>query len=270
MKEFVNFPPVKNIFSRFSPSGEAYSSNEFLASYHSQRELLFVLRGTFRYMMNDSVYTMTPGSVALISPGQNHACGYREIDNDLLHLWVFIHDKGMHGIIAKVFHGVHANISTVKKPIMFSHEMKQLILKRWTAFEEFDKKDDLTVKQFMQIPLELILNEVQLQLNNFVSSDSNHSVSWFIQSYIRNCNGRFCTLEKLAEITGYSPSHISHSFQKEYGMSIGDFIDEVRVEYVSQALSRNIKHKIIAEELGFSSAKAFWNWKQKFPELQKK
>ena len=266
----MKFPPVKKIISRFSPPGECCHNSGFLASHHSQRELLFVLDGTFRYMMNDSVYLLSPGSVAMISPGLNHADGYRKDDDNLLHLWVFIHDKGMHGIIVRISRGIQRNISTVKKPIIFPGEVKQLLLQRWTLLEECEKIDDSRVEQFMKVPFELILNELFLQQNNLVQGSSHHSIPWFVQSYIRNCIGRGCTLGKLAEITGYSQSHISHAFQKEYGVSVGEFIDKVRIEYAVAAFKRCVKQKIIAEELGFSSPKAFWNWKQKFPELQKK
>lgn len=269
MKCSVNFPPVSKIISSFSPSGEPCQPNEFTGSSHSQREVLFSLEGTFRYMINDTVYLIEPGTAVLIPPRINHACGYRKSDNDLIHLWVFIQENGMYGIVVRVVDGVISTITSVKKPIIFSREMNQLLLHRWNQLEEYGKQDEESVKRFMKIPLELIMNEVDLQQSNLITGSGDHSVSYFLYSYIRNCSGRGCSLRKLSDLTGYSQSHISHLFLQKYGISIGTFIDKVRVEYAVAALNNHIKQKTIAEELGFSSPKAFWNWKQKFPELQK-
>jgi AraC-like DNA-binding protein len=47
-------------------------------------------------------------------------------------------------------------------------------------------------------------------------------------------------------------------------MTVGEYINKVRLEYVRNALKRGVRQKEMAYELGFSSPTAFWNWFRKY------
>ena len=67
-------------------------------------------------------------------------------------------------------------------------------------------------------------------------------------------------MERLAVISGYTRGYMAHKFRRELGMTVGEYIKKVRLEYIRNAMKRNVRQKEMAYELGFSSPAAFWNW----------
>ena len=269
----INIPPVRKIISVLSPPGGAWKTGEFCASSHPRdREILIAVEGSCRYMMNNSVYTFEPGCVGLISPGVIHASEYTIHDHELLHLWIhFSGNSGMQGLLLKVTRaGKYGKLPLKNNPVVFPGCMRETLLRRWEQLENSGKSDDKTAMDFMELPCLMLLNEFVLQWEGVLPSLKESSLSGFLQSYIRSRIGKGCSISRLAELTGYSPSHISHVFLKETGQTVGDFIKAVRTAYAAEALKQGLRQKTIAGELGFSSPGAFWNWMQQIPELKKK
>ncbi|MBQ9503250.1 MAG: helix-turn-helix transcriptional regulator, partial [Lentisphaeria bacterium] len=73
-----------------------------------------------------------------------------------------------------------------------------------------------------------------------------------------------CSLEHLAAISGYTRGYLAHKFRDETGLTVGEYIARVRLEYIRSALKRGTRRKEMAYELGFSSPSAFWNWFRKY------
>ena len=76
-------------------------------------------------------------------------------------------------------------------------------------------------------------------------------------------NGNGCSLEHLDLLLGCIRCHFAHKFHEKTGITVGKYIDQVRIKYVLWARKRGISQKEIAYELGFSSPSSFWNWLQK-------
>lgn len=272
MENTTTFIPVKRIITSQTSPGLPWGKDEFCPSCHpGWREVLIALEGRCRYMMNNSVYIFEPGTVGLISPGCIHASEYTSQDHDLLHLW--IHFPGPHdmlGILLKVTRGgKYGKVPLKNNPVLFPPCIQELFLRRWKQLESCVHPDEKTIQELMELPCQLLLNEFSLQWEGVLPALNEPTLSSFLQSYIRSRIGNGCSIARLAELSGYSPSHVSHVFLRETGQSVGEFINAVRISYTAEALKQGIRQKSIAAELGFSSARAFWNWMQKIPELQK-
>ena len=84
-----------------------------------------------------------------------------------------------------------------------------------------------------------------------------------VRSRIASCNGVNCSLEELSKIFGFSKSHLCHSFRKYTGQSVGEYINNLRMQYATVAREHGMTQKEIAADLGFSSPAAFWLWKKR-------
>ena len=251
------------IISQYSPECSACGCSDFQSSQHPHREILIPLHGTNRYMINNSVYDFSPGTIGLIDRFVPHAFGYTQADCDLLHLWVTLGNRA-HGFVSKVHYSGKCESA---RSVIFPDELMRFVDRRWDRLTMQNNITDDMVAEFMKQPLELIVNEFFL-INCYQDKESEEvRISDFIKNYIRRCCARDCSMNKLAEVSGYSPSHLAHSFCRETGMTIGAFIDTVRGEYTRHALDNGMTQKEIAYELGFSSPASFWNWFNKHRNL---
>ena len=269
METVLEIPSVKKIISSLTPQGETWDENEFTPSSHTdRREILIALQGWCRYMMNGSVYDFAPGTVGLISPGSVHSMGYTACDHDLLHLWIHcMKGSAMYGMVLRVTEeGKYGSVPFRNNPVTFPLYLEELLLRRWKQLEK--SGDESLCSMLMLLPCQLLLNEFELQWKGLLPALTESSLSVFLQSYIRSRIGNGCSIGHLAALAGCSPSHVSHVFLKETGESVGAFINAVRIAHVREALKRGVRQKVIAEELGFSSAGAFWNWMQGIPQLK--
>ncbi len=213
-------------------------------------------------MLNDSVYELSPGCASIVDRFVPHSFGYTDQDRDLMHLWVSFGNRSRHGFVC---HVREAGKYEIIQAVMFPAELIQLFLQRWEQLAEQQNISDRTVMDFMQLPVELLINEFFLK-TRYPAAEKLHmtNISGVVKNYIRNCNGRDCNMAKLSDVLGYSASHLAHVFRLETGMSIGDFINVVRLEYTQQALENGMTQKEISNELGFASYTSFWNWFQKY------
>lgn len=259
---------IKNIISSRSEPSCMNEAKNFSASSHFSREICFVLEGCSRYMINGSVYDAVPGTMFLIDHWETHAFGYRKEDHDLLHLWINFLGKNDQ-ISAYAMEVKKDGIYKIVTPrFTFPPEFQMLISRRWNQLAAMEQVSDEIVTEYMKLPLEMLFNEITLEHHNsgYTEKDKTTSMIDSLKKYIQTTNGRGCSYLKLEQVSGYSRSHLAHSFQKSEGCSLGNYIDKVRVAYTVKALKRGLKQKEIAFELGFSSPANFWLWLRKHKE----
>ena len=84
---------------------------------------------------------------------------------------------------------------------------------------------------------------------------------WNVMRYIEYQCGRDCSVDTLAQLSGYSRGHFMRLFRDYAGCSVLDYINcQRRVRY--QSLHHNAPLKSIAEQLGFRSVAAFIHWRK--------
>lgn len=255
---------VRKIITRFSPETSRGDCGLFQSSSHPNREFVFALSGTSRYMFNDSVYDFEPGTMILIDPWIPHAFGYLATDRDLLHLWGELPQVGT--MTARILHvGMNGRYMLHMRQLHFSAGWAELLLRRWDWLAGLDAPDDETVRRGMQTPLNAVLDETAFQLftpavaGKDAAADSDVVVEQ-LKNYIRFRNGRDCSLAHLEQVSGFSRFHLAHRFRRVTGRTVKTYINRIRVDYTRAALKRGLSQKEIARELGFSSPSNFWSW----------
>lgn len=259
---------VKKIISRFSPISYPEQCHSYKPSRHPRCEFVFALEGSSRYMFNNSVYDFEVGTAFLIDSWITHASGYTKQDNNLLHLWGNLDGEHMSACILRISLSGQYELDSNARLIEFSSELARIFTIRWNRLFAIKNATDEIVMQYMRAPLNMILDETAFQAyENFPSDKGPRDISEILRTYIRIRNGYGCSLEHLEQISGYSRYHLAHRFQEQMGITIGDYINQVRIEYTRSAFKRGLKQKEIAFGLGFSSPSTFWNWLQKHKDL---
>lgn len=254
---------VKKIISEFSPPGTAAGTEEFRNSSHQEREILFVLGGRSRYMLNGSCYEADPGTAFLIGKWVPHAFGYRRDDCGICHLWV--HLSGGR-IFCSIFTIDDRGGMTIDRPAgRLSGEVVQHLRSRWDLL---DKEENITPEktaEYLKAPVDMLLDEFLFRLEHRPKEPDRMIVSAVesLREHIIMSKGRNCSLKELEQLAGFSRYYLAHQFLRHTGMTIGNCIDEVRAEYTASAMLRGLKQKEIAFELGFNSPANFWAWLQK-------
>ncbi len=76
-----------------------------------------------------------------------------------------------------------------------------------------------------------------------------------IQTYINHHLKEAPAIEKLASLVHVSPRHLTRLFKDATGITIGQYVEELRVEKATQLLKQGHKVDFIAPECGLSDAK---------------
>jgi len=249
-----------------SSSEEAFTVTgieTFRQHRHVRREILFVLQGESSFLLNGKIYPALPGTVFLLNKWESHCVEYRTDDHDLLHLWIYFSSTGASASLFYV--GCRGEFWPLGRYIHFDREFLYFINHRWDIL---DKSTDSPTISLMSSVINSLLEEFALRqfeqehTSHYIGNDTDITV--FLLNYIKTANGRNCSLEQLERLCGYSRFHMASLFKKRQGKTIGDYIAEVRLEFVEEAQRRGMKQKEIAGELGFASPASFCYWLHHF------
>lgn len=255
---------VTTVISQYSPVSRAEEAARFQSSSHVKREMLFVVQGTSSFMLNNSVYAAEPGTLFFIDRWIPHEFKYISSDHGLQHLWIHFEENRFPIVFLDINHG---KISPLKSILVLRQEYAELLKYRLEQFDRVFHKDGQILDLCIRDVVNCILNEAAFLLCHpelmQCGTSQVSSVIESVKTHISLCNGRNCSYKELEQISGFSSSYLSHRFRECTGMSIGEYIDQLRIEYTVSALKRGMKQKEIAYELGFSSPVNFWCWLQK-------
>ena len=260
----VLYSGVGAIYTQYADGEECNPGNKFQSSVHPHREMLFVIEGRSRYMLNNRVFDASPGSIFLIDRWVPHAQGYLETDHDLLHLWFHMPGSALDASVIRVESHGHYRLDS--KNVIFPADLQAALIRRWDALNALKEKISAeTVRRYLNAPLNALLDEAAIQFDGSESGvvETADNIVRAVKNHIRIMNARGCSLKHLEQISGYSRFYLSHRFQKVVGCTIGEYVDRVRTDYTREAFRRGLKQKEIAFELGFSSPSNFWSWLQK-------
>lgn len=254
---------VKRIISRVTPPGRPVRKGDFQRSSHPSREFLFVISGKGEYMCNDSVYSCDAGTCFIFDSGIPHGHGYSSGYSSSLHLWGYFHERRMHmSIMAISVDGKFYNIQDMSYYFM-QESLIHFIENRWNKLNMLEEVTEHDIETYMKVPINTALEEMAFRIENRSGKKHGSDAVEMLKNYIASHNGKGCSLKHLAEISNYAREYLPRKFREKAGMSTGEYIDQIRLEYIRDALKRRMRKKEIADELGFSSASSFGNWLRK-------
>jgi len=249
---------ICRFYSRFPASEQSSDFPPTLSlECHDEmmHEAVLQVYGECDYVLDKKKIHLVPGDCCMIYPGVVHQRGV-DVHNGLcIQMWVyFMGNVTFISILQFQPGGVVSNISRLTIPREYRSMMDYLMM-------SLDSQtDDMRIRTFLQLVIQEIARILKNNLGQSNLSTSER-IANVLQYYITKSHGVGCTQEYLARVAKCGTSNLSHIFKKVTGMTIRAFIDTVRLQYVEILVNRGYNQKMIASELGFSNASAFWLWK---------
>ena len=237
------------------------------------REILLVLEGECEIMIGDSICRGGPGTLMLVDTGVPHQYCYPANSRPSRHVWFMFWPHYM------VFAAVtddgdrQRTLPAFRDYRCFDQYIIDAVGKSWDALIAGDSSAE-NLAEFKTLIRLISIRQVK-SYDDAVAEDDRLSAKrksdkklWNVMRYIEYQCGKDCSIETLAQLSGYSRTHFVRLFRDYAGCSVLDYINcQRRIRY--QLLHHHAPLKSVAEELGFRSAAAFIHWrKQNIDELQ--
>ena len=261
----------KTIFSEGAKLRRCYDETEVpelesvpdqrLQESHPEREVLLILSGETDFMLNGAVYPAVPGNVFFINRWVPHQVNYGTIKTDFRHIWLHFHEQRLFSVL---YQNEARDLSHNCRTWEHSDALLGFLNERWDR--ALTEKEHSGARQKIYRGMAGILaEEIEYQWHHqpaVPNRKTEHVVSW-IKNYISMKYGREASLPELEKLTGYNRYYLMRQFKAEYGMTIGDYINCVRRGFASAAEAQKMRQKEIAFQLGFQSAAAYWQWRNR-------
>ena len=235
-------------------------------------DLIFVEYGEL-YLTDDSVpYTISGGNYLILSADGRHFA-QKPVDRSTLFHWLHFKHSGQYVVSAHLEHPVRKKYSLYNKAPemisipMFGHldderQQEYLRLHRslvsvipdpdrhtYVPIENRHRSSIASQRLFLHL-LELLKTEEKSGAGDWLADS--------IMAYLEQCYNQPITLELLSQVFNFSSAHILRVFKKEYGMSVIESLNQIRLSNAKELLQgSSLSIGEVAAEVGFSSSAYF-------------
>ena len=237
-------------------------------NFHSHRdvyEIMLVLDGACEIMIGDRVYSGGEGTALFIEPGMKHEAFYPKTAPDGRHLWILCMPNHL---VYNLFCNEEHDCTLLKELVGFQHYDPQF---RETLAAIFGsaKRNRSDAACLRELELLILLRAAQMarireeaeSFGAYGFEKNNRMRIEKAMEYIGQQCGRDCDIDLLAQLAGCSRTHFTRLFRRYANCSVLEYVNRQRLSRC-KSLPRNTPVKLLAEELGFSSAAAFIHWRK--------
>ena len=191
--------------------------------WHTKYELVFVIEGDAKHIVNDEPQYISAGDVFIVSPADFHRY-FTEKSNFLA---VRINFSN-----AFYFYYLNPNCRFDKFPVSASlspedfETMKTLVS---LLVEEYSRCDSLVKDELCRALLEQILILVERNIKH-LDENKNDKLKAAL-SYIQNNFHNPIKITDVAKAVAYAPNYLSSQFSKKLGISIREYLQDIRLFY---------------------------------------
>ena len=230
------------------------SSFKFPAHFHKKMEFFILLEGTYTVSKNGKLINLKDGDIVIFDSYDIHAYDAPNTKNAKGMVLIFntnaIEKFNARRKGEKILTDVISN--------------KELCQKIYNLGLQFIVPDgvDATVKE---CTAELIMSLLDPELTYSQKNENNETS--FVQNLLIYINNNFkndLSLKTLSKKFGYTPEHISRIFHRYFDVSLPDYVNNLRLEYIEKN-KKNHSHKIteLLFDAGFNSIQTYYRAKKK-------
>lgn len=235
------------------------SSNALHMHWHYELEIIYITKGSARYRIDNVTYTAREGNILIISPELLHCANNYSTQNcehiALLFDISFLSSKSMDSCTEKYILPIK-NGEFYFEPFCESDEILKASIE--TIKKAYDNKPfgyELKIKKELFTIIDRLFDL------NFVKSKLNTSEKFLIKNILLEIETHFCEqiyISELAAKLNYSESHISKSFKAYTGLTIVEYINNLRLTLaVELILVSDLSITEIALCVGFNNMSYF-------------
>lgn len=217
--------------------------------YHNNYEIYYLKDGVCRYFIDDKIFLLSSGDIALIPSGVIHKTNYdSEYHSRML---INCNDTFISDSVKKVFYDFphFAKCDAIEKKI------EQIFYEIEKEYLSPDKHFNDIIKSKITELLVLISRQNLAPKN----SDITNTVIDSAINYIRKNYSENISLQNVAKECFVSPEHLSRTFKKKTGFGFNEYLTIFRLKKANSLFIDNPKAKIsdVAFKCGFNDSNYF-------------
>lgn len=233
-----------------SKHSERYSVH---VHHHEQSQLLYVIEGSGKIILDNETYDLAPHTAAMIVPYAEHAVSS---DTQLTLLVLSFDDASIHEPMHQEWKAHYFHQSRVLK-LNSLHGNELRLLLRKLLFEE------RTEDRFSKWAMRIHLHEIMLLLARAGSAsqitDAGGLRAERVRQFIDTHYYEAVTSAELAAKMGVSIRHLNASFKEQFRMTPIQYLTEVRIGVAKKLLAETSKDIVsICFEVGYESLPTFY------------
>lgn len=229
-------------------------NDAYFAHYHQTLEFVYVTDGVLDITIDGKKYSITSDTLICIPSYSVHSFSTPELSKAY---FLVIPIEKISSIKKYFMNKKFENIIIKEKELL--ETIKPLFIEMSKHYKKFDETQSNPTKIIMHGYAYAFLG---ILLKNFPMTEITHSedtklthqiILYFQKNYMNTYN-----LQQLSELFGYSPSQFSRIFNRNFGCSINDYINQIRCSRATLLLSDNLTISEITTAVGFNSERTFY------------
>ncbi len=246
---FIRDPEFQHIEARFSQ----YTSDAFKKHTHETYAVGVIVQGTGKYFYIDRTHVIQAGMVALINPGEVHACN-PSADAAWSYRMLYI-ALDLMGDIAGELWDLEAPAPKLAPPIVKDRELFHLFEQLYLVFAESDgrlEKDTRTHDALTYLLTHYSGQHTPARLPEPTDVPTQRAYDYLMEHLTENI-----ALQHLASEAGLSAYHLLRAFRERYGLPPHAFQIQQRINVAKRMLAGGVSIIEVAFELGFTDQSHF-------------
>lgn len=222
--------------------------------WHSDLELLLVLRGSVYVVRQDKTRMLREGELTVFSSGEIHATEQTSEPNHILGLQLdAVQCAPFDPTIESMQFGCFGGPAEHPAIAQLRHHMCTTMLERSIQQEGYQNRIMASIQEILSLLLQHFKVGENASLQALKKRDRERLFRVF--QYVRENYQRRLTLQEVAEAESLSVNHLSSFFTKAARMNFSSYLNSVRLRAYTDLLQRNQSDTLdeISEACGFSS-----------------
>jgi AraC-like DNA-binding protein len=247
------------------PATDAERAKRIFHTHREMREILVVLDGECEYLIGSKIYQGGVDTAIIVPPQIPHEAYYPDAAPHGRHLWILLMPNFIQFNLFVIDDGGIRRDMVLNGAHCFSPGYHEQLIAALDRAEQGGGSPELLAE------LSLLINLQVVRLISFYREalqDETHSTDFRNRALVNSAKeyidlqcGRDCGIDLLAKRCGCSRTHFTRIFRRYAGCSVLEYINRQRLKrYLS--IHHNAPVKILAQELGFSSASSFIHWRR--------
>lgn len=253
---YIKFDPDENFYFHQGMSERVVEEGVSWPHYHSLFEIYFMLDGSCTYIIDNKVFNVQSGDIAVIPDGIIHHTKYDNINSSR----ILINCASKY-IPVSAQSNLSSGAYLYRSPLI-ADEARKILGKIEKEYKLQDNFSDEIISCHTHSLFYLLMRNA----DSCVTVDVGNKVIEQAVAYIRENFASNITLSSLAKKFSVSPEHFSRVFKKETGLGFSKYLNSLRLQHAEQLLKtadgKNITQ--VAESCGFEDSNYF---SKKFKEV---
>lgn len=235
-------------------------NDAYFAHYHQTLEFVYVTNGILEITIDGKKYSVGPETLVCIHSYSIHSYATPKFSQAY---FLVIPIEKISSIKKYFVNRKFTNFITQEKKLL--ETVKPLFVAMSKQYKKFDESQSNQTQIIMHGYAYAFLGSLLKVLSTEeISHAKDTKLTYQIILYLQKNYMYHCNLQQLSQHFGYSPSQFSRIFNKNFGCSINDYINQLRCNHATLLLSENLTISEISTKVGFDSERTFYRVFKKY------